>query len=166
MAKKKTFLKNPKQIKATALSSASRTTTAGVSFLAAKGATNKLINKIPVKYQKLVGPGKFLIGLGISAVVDDNHPAAPFAKGFGDGLAVSGFDSSADAFLPEEIKTNLGLDGVSGLGKTSASDQADWETMAEAAEQEVEKEVAQENAGDPPGPNDVYNIEEELEVEY
>ena len=125
MARKSKILRNFKEVKKTAIPVAVNSAITGVSFLGAKAATNKLTPKITnTIIKKVVGPAKILLGIVMEAFIDEPHIAA-----IGRGLAVSGFDSSADDFIPDTIKTKIGLSGVGEIN-ANADNAFDWEAAA------------------------------------
>lgn len=133
MARKSKILKPFKQVKKDAIPVMVNAAISGVSFLGAKAASNKLTPKITnEKMQKIVGPGKIIIGMAIEAFVDEPKIAA-----IGRGIAISGFDQSAQDFIPEATKEKIGLSGPEKPIDASADNSFDWEQAAREAEEEM-----------------------------
>lgn len=110
---KKKFLVSKKEMGKSIKGAFVRTGVTSVGYLGAKGGTNLLINKIPEKFQKLVGPVKFLVGTMVDGFTEQTHPAGPFVKPLGVGIAVSGAEDMVMTFVPEDTRKRAGLSGVS-----------------------------------------------------
>jgi len=131
--KKSKILRNFKEVKKNAVPVLVNSSITGVSYLGAKAATNKLAPKITnEKLRKVVGPAKIVLGMVVEAFVDQPNIAA-----IGRGIAVSGFDTTAEDFIPAETKEKIGLAGVSNSVNANADNQFDWEAAAREAEEEA-----------------------------
>jgi len=131
--KKSRILRNFKEVKKNAVPVLINSSITGVSYLGAKAATNKLAPKITNEnLRKVVGPGKIVLGMVIEAFVDEPKIAA-----IGRGIAVSGFDTTAEDFIPADTKEKIGLAGASNGVNANANNQFDWEAAAREAEEEA-----------------------------
>ncbi len=140
MARKSKLLKPMKQVKKDAIPVMVNAAISGVSFLGAKAASNKLTPKITnEKMQKVVGPAKIILGMAIEAFVDEPKIAA-----IGRGIAVSGFDTSAQDFIPAETKTKIGLSGADEKVDASPDNEFDWEAAAHEADEEMQRSANEE----------------------
>lgn len=132
MARKSKILRNFKEVKKNAVPVILNSAITGVSYLGAKAATNKLAPKIEnEKLRKIVGPAKIIVGMAMEAFIEQPNIAA-----VGRGIAVSGFDTSANDFIPEEMKEKIGLGNVDNAIDASPTEEFDWAAAAREAEME------------------------------
>jgi len=140
MAKSR-FLKPGKQVKKDIGKSFLNSAVSGGGFLGAKILTNKFGPKITnEKMRRVLGPVKYLLG-----TVGEAFSAQPQMAALCRGIAVSGIDTSADDFIPVDMKSKLALSGVGAATKEVDGGKGfDWDAAMKKAEEEiaVEKETA------------------------
>ena len=140
MAKSR-FLKPGKQVKKDIGKSFLNSAVSGGGFLGAKILTNKFGPKIKnEKMRRVLGPVKYLLG-----TVGEAFSAQPQMAALCRGIAVSGIDTSADNFIPVDMKSKLALSGVGAATKEVDGGKGfDWDAAMKKAEEEIaaEKETA------------------------
>ena len=114
MAKKVKFL-NTKKVGSRIMPAAVDSAVASGGFLAARIAGNKITEKKP-KFAKARGPMAFVLGTVISAVANEKDSMGRQLQNFGIGMAAYGGNEMADAFIPEETRTKMGLTGLGAPG--------------------------------------------------
>lgn len=140
MAKSR-FLKPGKQVKKDIGKSFLNSAVSGGGFLGAKILTNKFGPKITnEKMRRVLGPVKYLLG-----TVGEAFSAQPQMAALCRGIAVSGIDTSADDFIPVDMKSKLALSGIGVAAKEVDGGKGfDWDAAMKKAEEEIaaEKETA------------------------
>ena len=140
MAKSR-FLKPGKQVKKDIGKSFLNSAVSGGGFLGAKILTNKFGPKITnEKMRRVLGPVKYLLG-----TVGEAFSAQPQMAALCRGIAVSGIDTSADDFIPVNMKSKLALSGIGVAAKEVDGGKGfDWDAAMKKAEEEIaaEKETA------------------------
>ena len=136
---KKMFVNKTKMQKAL-LSSVVDSGITTVSFLGSKGITNKLVEKgtIPEKFQKIIGPIKFVVGTLAHGLLEPTNSNSKFLKPIALGLAISGGEDSAMTFIPEDTRDKIGLSGPLGTGDDDFDINAELDRIAKEAEAEAE----------------------------
>jgi len=163
---KSRFLKPGKQVKKDIGKSFLNSAVSGGGFLGAKILTNKFGPKITnEKMRRVLGPVKYLLG-----TVGEAFSAQPQMAALCRGIAVSGIDTSADDFIPVDMKTKLALSGVGAATKEVDGGKGfDWDAAMKKAEEEIaaekEADAAQQNKDDFQKPVDDLNDDVE-EIDY
>ena len=144
MAKKSKLFKNLKEVKKSAMGTIISSSITGGTYLASKAAGNYVTSKLEnPKYKNIPGPGMVIIGMALEAFSDNQYLTA-----VGRGIAIAGFDKSANDFLPEETKTKMFLNGVPSVGQTTKNetqqkyDNEYFANLAREAEQEALRNAA------------------------
>ena len=146
MARNSKRLRNFKEVKKNAVPVIINSAITGVSFLGAKAATNKLADKIENEnLRKIVGPAKVILGMAMEAFIEHPNIAA-----IGRGVAVSGFDTTANDLLPDSMKEKIGLGNTVNAIDASPNDEFDWEAAAQEAEEEMNVSEEEAAADDEP----------------
>ena len=149
MAKKLKLIRSMKDVKKNVVPALTTTAAEAASFLGTKGGTTLLMNTLEkkakdaekfAKIKKVAGPVQFGLGFAVKLFANDPHVQA-----VGSGMCMAGVSTMADDFIPDDVKTKIGL---SGLGATKVLDgsfqrdlDAEFQKMADEASAEVEEDL-------------------------
>lgn len=134
MAKMK-FLKPKKKIIKELPGVVTRSATRGLSFLGTQALSSAAANipgvdKIPAKAH---GPAFYLLGLAIEAVSDEDSIVGSAIAGVGQGMNTFGVVKSSSDFLPDTIKSKIGLSGVGAVDTSTPGNPGFWDNLLKQA---------------------------------
>lgn len=149
MAKKVKLIRSMKDVKKNVVPALTTTAAEAAGFIGATSGGNLIISalekkaKDPVKFaktKKILGPIQFGLGFAVKLFGNEQHVQA-----VGSGMCMAGVSQMADDFIPDDVKTKMGLTGL-GASKTIDASfnrdlDAEFEQMAQQAAAEMEQQM-------------------------